>query len=56
MKWFVAYTKSRCEAKASDFFKKNGVESYVPVFVEKRQWSDRVKKNYYTRHFWLCFF
>jgi transcription antitermination factor NusG len=44
MKWFVAYTKSRCEAKASDFFKKNGVESYVPVFVEKRQWSDRVKK------------
>jgi transcription antitermination factor NusG len=44
MKWFVAYTKSRCEAKASDFFKKNGVESYVPVFEEKRQWSDRVKK------------
>jgi transcriptional antiterminator RfaH len=44
MKWFVAYTKSRCEAKASVFFKKNGVESYVPVFVEKRQWSDRVKK------------
>jgi hypothetical protein len=30
--------------KASDFFKKNGVESYVPVFEEKRQWSDRTKK------------
>ena len=43
MKWFVAHTKSRCEVKASDFFKKNGVESYVPVFEEKRQWSDRTK-------------
>ncbi|MDC0080643.1 hypothetical protein OAJ28_02045 [Flavobacteriaceae bacterium] len=44
MKWFVAHTKSRCEVKARDFFKKNGVESYVPVFEEKRQWSDRTKK------------
>jgi hypothetical protein len=44
MKWFVAHTKSRCEVKAGDFFKKNGVESYVPVFEEKRQWSDRTKK------------
>ena len=45
MKWFVAHTKSRCEVKASDFFKKNGVESYIPVFEEKRQWSDRTKKT-----------
>jgi hypothetical protein len=37
MKWFVAHTKSRCELKASSFFEKNGVESYVPVFEEKRQ-------------------
>ena len=44
MKWFVAHTKSRCEVKAGDFFKKNGVESYVPVFEEKREWSDRTKK------------
>ena len=44
MKWFVAHTKSRCEMKASHFFTKNGVESYVPVFQEKRQWSDRTKK------------
>ena len=44
MKWFVAHTRSRCELKASGFFKKNGVESYVPVFEEKRQWSDRTKK------------
>ena len=44
MKWFVAHTKSRCEVKAGDFFKKNGAESYVPVFEEKREWSDRTKK------------
>ena len=44
MKWFVAHTKSRCEVKAGVFFKKNGVESYVPVFEEKREWSDRTKK------------
>ena len=44
MRWFVAHTKSSCEVKASRFFKKNGVESYVPVFEEKRQWSDRTKK------------
>jgi transcription antitermination factor NusG len=44
MSWFVAHTKPRCEVKASDFFKKNGVESYVPIFEEKRQWSDRTKK------------
>ena len=44
MKWFVAHTKLRCELKASCFFEKNGVESYVPVFEEKREWSDRTKK------------
>jgi transcription antitermination factor NusG len=44
MKWFVAHTKSRCELKARDFFKKKGVESYVPVFEEIREWSDRTKK------------
>ena len=44
MKWFVAHTRTRCEVKASDFFFFFGVESYVPVFEEKRQWSDRTKK------------
>ena len=44
MKWFVAHTKSRSELKACDFFKKIGIESYVPVFEEKREWSDRTKK------------
>ena len=44
MNWFVAYSKTRNEFKALDFFKKLGVNAYVPAFTEKREWSDRVKK------------
>ena len=44
MSWFVAYSKTRNEFKALDFFKKLGVNAYVPAFTEKREWSDRVKK------------
>ena len=44
MSWFVAYSKTRNEFKAVDFFKKLGVNAYVPSFIEKREWSDRVKK------------
>ena len=44
MSWFVAYSKTRNEFKASEFFKKLGVNAYVPAFTEKREWSDRVKK------------
>ena len=44
MKWFVAHTKFRGEIKARESFKKLGVNSYVPVYEEKRRWSDRVKK------------
>jgi transcriptional antiterminator RfaH len=44
MSWFVAYSKTRNEFKALDFFKKLGVNAYVPSFKEKREWSDRVKK------------
>ncbi len=43
MCWFVAYSKSRNEFKAVDYFKKCGVNSYVPYYEEKREWSDRVK-------------
>ena len=44
MSWFVAYSKTRNEFKALDFLKKLGVNAYVPSFIEKRGWSDRVKK------------
>ena len=43
MNWFVAYSKSRSELKAMDYFKKTGINSYVPCYKEKREWSDRVK-------------
>jgi len=44
MSWFVAYTRPRAEFKAQDFYSKMGIVSYVPTFIESRQWSDRLKK------------
>ena len=44
MCWFVAYSKSRNEFKAANYFDKCGINSYVPSFEEKKEWSDRVKK------------
>jgi len=44
MNWFVAYAKTKNEFKALDFFTKIGVNAYVPSYIEKREWSDRVKK------------
>lgn len=44
MNWFVAYTKTRSEFKAQEFFCKNGVCSYVPAYTVRRQWSDRIKQ------------
>ena len=43
MNWFVAYSKSRSELKAMDYFEKTGINSYVPYYKDKREWSDRVK-------------
>ncbi|MBT5975204.1 MAG: hypothetical protein HOG64_05810 [Flavobacteriaceae bacterium] len=44
MNWFVAYTKTRSEFKAQEFFCKNEVSSYVPAYTVRRQWSDRIKQ------------
>ena len=44
MKWFVAHTKFRGELKAQESFNALGINSYVPVYEEKREWSDRIKK------------
>ena len=44
MNWYAFYTRPRCELKAFDFFTKLGVESYVPLRMVERQWSDRKKK------------
>lgn len=42
-KWFIAYTKPCQERKAAEILKNRGVECYVPVQKEIRQWSDRKK-------------
>ena len=44
MSWFAAKTKQRGEFKALDFFILMGINSYVPSYVTKRVWSDRIKK------------
>jgi transcription antitermination factor NusG len=44
MCWFAAYTKSRSEFKALDYFTKCGVNAYVPEYTDIRQLSDRIKK------------
>ena len=44
MSWFAAKTKQKGEFKALDFFVSIGINSYVPSYVTKRVWSDRIKK------------
>lgn len=43
-KWFVFYTKSRQEKKVNDLLIKRGFDSYLPLQMVMRQWSDRKKK------------
>ncbi len=44
LKWYVMYTRSRAEKKVADMLKEEGVEVYLPMVEELRQWSDRKKK------------
>ena len=41
--WFALYTRSRYEKSLHEEMVMRGVESYLPLKVEKKQWSDRVK-------------
>ena len=45
MKWFVANTRFRRELRAQESFTALGINAYVPVYEEKREWSDRTKKT-----------
>ena len=38
------YTRSRAEKKVADMLAEDGVEVYLPMVEELRQWSDRKKK------------
>jgi transcription termination/antitermination protein NusG len=44
MNWFVLYTTSRAEKKVAERIEEKGIEVYLPMVEEVRQWSDRKKK------------
>ncbi|MBN2166190.1 MAG: UpxY family transcription antiterminator [Marinilabiliaceae bacterium] len=41
--WYALYTRSRTEKKVFEQFSIAGIESYLPMKKELRQWSDRKK-------------
>lgn len=43
-RWLAAYVKMHHEKKLRDRLTQIGIESFLPVQVEVRQWSDRKKK------------
>jgi len=45
-KWFVLYTRSRCEKKIAALLTKRDIENYCPLSKSIRQWSDRKKLIY----------
>jgi transcription termination/antitermination protein NusG len=42
--WYVAYTSPRAEKQVAKRLEMAGIEYYLPVREEFRQWSDRLKK------------
>lgn len=42
--WYIAYTHNRCEKKVNQKARELGLESYLPLQLQVRQWSDRIKK------------
>ena len=41
--WYAVYTKSRAERKVYSELVGKGIECYLPLKSEKRQWCDRIK-------------
>ncbi|WP_226389056.1 UpxY family transcription antiterminator [Penaeicola halotolerans] len=44
LEWFILYTSPRAEKKVRDRVLELGVEAFLPLITELRQWSDRKKK------------
>lgn len=42
--WIAAYTRPRSEKKVKSYLDKLGIEAYLPIQKQIRQWSDRKKK------------
>jgi len=43
-RWYACRTRPRAEKRAGQLLKLCGVESYVPLLEQERQWSDRTKR------------
>lgn len=43
LKWFPVYTNPRAEKKAFEALKNKGIEVYLPLQRQLKQWSDRKK-------------
>jgi transcription antitermination factor NusG len=41
--WFVLYTAPRAEKKVAQRLKETGVETFLPLHLSPRRWSDRIK-------------
>jgi len=41
--WFACYTRARHEKRVHEQLARRGFETYLPLLVEERQWSDRRK-------------
>ena len=41
--WVAVYTRPRSEKKAAEELNKAGIEVYLPIQKQIRQWSDRKK-------------
>ena len=41
--WYPVYTNPRAEKKAADLLIKKGIETYLPLQRQLKQWSDRKK-------------
>ncbi len=44
LNWYVMYTTSRAEKKVTQRLRERGIEVFLPMVEELRQWSDRKKK------------
>ncbi|MDT0294054.1 UpxY family transcription antiterminator [Mesonia ostreae] len=44
MSWFVLYVKSRAEKKVAARLNEQGFMVFCPIKIEKRKWSDRIRK------------
>lgn len=42
--WYVVVTKPRAERKVAERLLQMDIEAFCPTRIERRQWSDRVKK------------